>query len=119
MTVMKKCRKSWMKSCLMIVLTVVLPLGGAWIDRPDQGTALIAPTDLMVPVVTQSAATRMALEENPDTDTELKNDTTDVDKGMMDDTTDADKGMQNDTTDVDKGMQNDTGDVDTDMQATD
>jgi hypothetical protein len=142
MTVMKKsrkiCQKIWIKSCLMIVLAIVLPAGGAWSQRPDQGTAMAAAPDLMAPVISQTAATRMALEENPDIDTDLKNDTsdvdtgmkndttdvdtgmkddtTDVDTGMKDDTTDVDKGMKDDTSDVDTGMKNDPGDVDTDMQ---
>jgi len=113
---MKKSRKIVMQSCLMIVLAIALPAGGAWMHRPDQGTAMAAPTDLMAPVVTQSATTRLALEENPDIDTDLKNDTSDVDTGMKNDTSDVDSGMKNDTSDVDTGMKDDTSDVDSEMK---
>ena len=116
MTVMKKNQKVWIKPCLMIVLALALPAGGTWVHRPDQGTAMTAPTDLLVPVVAQSAATRMALEDNPDIDTEMKNDTSDVDSGMKNDTSDVDSGMRNDTSDVDTEMKNDTSDVDTEMK---
>jgi hypothetical protein len=116
----KICQKIWMKSCLMIVLTILLPAGGAWIHRPDQGTAMAVAADLMAPVIAQSAAPSAtmttALEENPDIDTDLKNDTSDVDTGMKDDTSDVDTGMKNDTSDVDTEMKNDTSDVDSGMK---
>lgn len=137
----KICQKIWMKTCLMIVLAIMLPAGGSWLYRVGQEAAMAASGQPMGPLVAQSPYTNNGLEVSPDTDTDLKNDTEDVDKGMKNDTEDVDKGMKDDTTDVDKGMnddtmdvdkgmkdetgdvdkgmKNDTGDVDTDMQATD
>ena len=128
---MKKSQEIAMKSCLMIALAIVLPAGGAWIHGSDQGTAMTAPIVLMVPVVAQSAATRMALEENPEIDPDQKNDTEDVNKstkddmnkieknieeGVTNDTGDADTEINDDTEDADTGMMKDPLDLNTDMQ---
>jgi hypothetical protein len=101
---------------LLILLAMAVSAGGAWIHRSGQGTAMAAPADLTAPVVARFAVTRTALEENPDTDTDLQNDTEDLDTGMKNDTGDVDTGMKDDTGDVDQSMKNDTGDVDQSMK---
>jgi hypothetical protein len=132
---MKKSQERVMKSCVMIALAIVLPAGGAWVHRPDPGRAMTVTSDLMAdlmaPVVTQSAATRTALEENPAIDPDQKNDTEDVDKStkeemskieksiekdVTNDTEDADAEINNDTEDADTEMMKDPLDVNTDMQ---
>jgi hypothetical protein len=139
--IMKKNKRIAMQHCLAIGPVMVLLAGLLWIQVAGPDAALAASGQPMGPLVAQSTDTYGGLEVNPDTDTDLNNDTGDVDKGMQNDPADVDKGMQNDpgdvdkgmqndpadvdkgmkddTGDVDKGMKNDTGDVDTDMQATD
>jgi len=113
---MKKNQRLVMQHCLAIGPAMVLLVGLLVIQAASQEAVMAASGQTMRPLVAQSTYTNNGLEVNPDTDTDLKNDTGDVDTGMKNDPADVDKGMQNDTSDVDKGMQNDTEDVDKGMK---
>jgi hypothetical protein len=116
---MKRGQDIVMKSCLTIALAIALPAGGAWVHQTNQVTAMTAPIDLMVPVLARSAATRLALEDNPEIDPGQKNDTDDVDKSMKEDMSniekDIEKSVTNDTEDANTETNNNTEDADTEM----